>query len=549
MNPINRAGASAAAGAVSRRRFLQVGGGLSLAAALSASIGACGGPASSSSVGQSGGAQASHIDVAIGYNNNSSWDPHNTGSAFAMAAHNHIYEPLWDARPRTREPFATLATELPADKNATEWTVKLRQGATWHDGKPVTADDVVYSFGRVLGDNPKVLTNAFFALWLDSVTKVDDSTVKVKLKFPFIAALQRFAIVKIIPKHVFDGKDDNYFKGGANSVGSGPFKVAAHQDTSFTKFERHEAYNGPLKPNVKSMQWNVSVDSAARVGLLTSGASAVQISDNIPQDSIDSLKGKGLTVEGVDSMNLLGLVFNTGKAPFADKRVRQALRYAIDTKKLIDVAIAGQGTPATAFLHEQSPDYNKASVQYTYDVDKAKALLKEAGVTTPLNIRLLSTNISWTKTAVNTIKECWDAIGVKATLDVQETATFNTKVAAKDPADVLTFSGNPNQFGTDADLNIRWFYSTSNVFLPWNGWDKTPEWKALSAQLDAALKELDPAKHKQLIDQAMDTIADLGVIYPVMHMKLFTAWDPKKLDGVTPLDIPGVNLLAAKRTS
>ena len=531
---------------VDRRSFLRFAGILGTAAAVTVGISACG-PSSSGVVSTGDGKTMDHIDAAIGYNNNSSWDPLNTGSAFAMAAHNHVYEGLWDAEARTRKPYAALAAELPADASATEWTVKLRSGATFHDGKPVTADDVVYSFGRVLAADPKVITHAFFSTWLDGVSKVDDETVLIKLKFPFAAAVERFAIVKIMPKHHFDGQADDFFKTGANAVGSGPFKVKEHQDTSFTSFEVHEGYNGSLKPSFKTMQWNVSVDAAARIGLLTSGVSGVQISDNIPQDNIQSLKDKGLTVESADSMNLLGMVFNTSKAPFNDKRVRQALRMAIDAQKLVDISIAGKGTPATSFLHEASPDYKKAATQYAYNPTKAKELLAEAGVT-ELNVTLLSTNISWTKVAVNSIKEGWDAIGVNTTLDVQETAAFNSKVAAGEPADVLTFSGNPNQFGADADLNIRWFYSTSTPFLPWNKWAESPEYQALSAQLDEALRSTGQDRTEKT-NQVLDTIADEAVIYPVMHMQLFTAWDPAKIGGVQALDIPGLNLLNARRTA
>lgn len=530
-----------------RRAFLKYTGVVGAAAALTAGLAACGGPKSSGSV-AGGPAALDHIDVAIGYNNNSSWDPLNTGSAFAMAAHNHIYEGLWDAEAVTRAPYAALAAEMPADPKLAEWTVKLRSGATFHDGKPVTADDVVYSFARVLDADNKVLTNAFFTSWLDGVTKVDDSTVKISMKFPFSAAVQRFSIVKILPKHVFETHDADFFKQGKHAVGSGPFKVKAHQDTSFTSFEKHEGYNGPLKPSFASMQWNVSVDASARVGLLTSGVSGVQISDNIPQDNLDQLKGKGLSVEGVDSMNLLGLAFNTSKAPFNDKRVRQALRMAIDAKKLIDVSIAGKGTPATSYLHTSSPEYNKAATQYDYNPEKAKALLAEAGVS-GLSVTLLSTNISWSKVAVNTIKEGWEAVGVSTTLDIQEAAAFNSKVAAGDPVDALTFSGNPNQFGADADLNIRWFYSNSNTFLPWNKWDQSAEFKSLEAQLDAAIEAESPEEHKALTNAALDTIADEAVIYPIMHMQLFTAWDPKKLAEVQALDIPGVNLLKTSRTA
>lgn len=511
-------------------------------------LGACSsGPSSSY---QGGTTTIDHFDVAIGYNNNSSWDPLNTGSAFAMAAHNHVYEPLWDAEALTRKPFAALATAIPsdADLKGTEWTVPLRKGATWHDGKPVIADDVVFSVNRVIGSGSKVITNAFFASWLDSVTKIDDTTVKIKLKFPFVYALQRFSILKIMPKHLFESATDDFLKQGKNAVGSGPFKVAEHQDTAFTKFVKHDGYNGLLKPTASTMQWNVSVDNAARVALLTAASGAVQISDNIPQDQIEALKGKGLTVQGVDSMNMLGLAFNTSVAPFDNKLVRQALRYAIDTNKLIQLAIAGQGAPAQAFLQTTSPYFQAASVQYTYDPAKAKALLQQAGVTTPIQIRLMSSNIGWLQVAVNTIKEGWDAVGVQTTLDVMETAQFNSKLAAKDKAQAVTFSGNPNQFGQDPDLNIRWFYSNTSQFLPWNGWDKSAGYAQLNSQLQTALTA-DAASSKAAIGQALNTVADEAVIFPVMHMKLFTAWDPKKMQDVTPLDIPGVNLLKVKRTA
>lgn len=507
-------------------------------------LAACSGPSSSFS----GDAATTQFDVAIGYNNNSSWDPLNTGSAFAMAAHNHVYEPLWDAEPVTRKPFAALAAALPGDAElkGSEWKVTLREGAKWHDGKPVTADDVVYSIERVIGTDSKLITRAFFASWLESVTKVDEKTVTLKLKFPFLYAVQRFSILKIMPKHVFEGKPDDFLKQGKNAIGSGPFKVKEHQDTAFTKFEAFADYNGPIKPTVKTMQWNVAVDNAARVAMLTSGSGGVQISDNIPQDQIESLKGKNLTVQGVDSMNMLGLAFNTSVKPFDNKLVRQALRMAIDSEKLIKVAIAGQGTPAQGFLQQTSPYFQAAKTQYAYNPEKAKALLAEAGVS-GLSVRLMSSNIGWLQVAVNTIKECWDAIGVKTTLDVMETAQFNSKLASRDQAQAVTFSGNPNQFGQDPDLNIRWFYSATSQFLPWNGWDKSAEYAELDKQLLAAQAAGSEDEAKKLIGEAMDTIAEQGVIFPVMHMKLFSAWDPKKVENVTPLDIPGVNLLKAKR--
>ncbi|MDQ4213102.1 ABC transporter substrate-binding protein [Microbacterium capsulatum] len=527
----------------SRARTLTRFTGLVAAVVTVGLVTACSGPQSSTSVGQD--VAKGHVDVAIGYNNNSSWDPLNTGSAFAMSAENHIYEALWDSSPVDRKPYAALAAEMPKDTKALTWTVKLRSGAKWSDGKPVTADDVVFSVNRVLNPQKPVITTAFFSSWLKDAVKVDANTVKIDLKNAFPYALDRFSILKIMPQHVFDGKADDFYADAKNQLGSGPFEIKATEPTSFTSFVLNKDYNGPLHPKVDSMQWNVSVDAAARTSLLTSGVSGVQISDNIPQDTVSALQGKGLTVQGADSMNMLGLAFNTSKAPFNDKRVRQALRMAIDSKKLISVAIAGKGSPASSFLQESSPYYSKASTQYDYNPTQAKKLLQEAGVSN-LNLTLLSTNISWTTIAVNAIKQDWAAIGVTANLDVVETATFNTKVAQGDPADVLTFSGNPNQFGTDADLNVRWFYSNANTFMKWNKWGQSPEYAALDAQLTAAEQSDSQKTTDADMKNALNAIADQGVIYPVMHMQLFTAWDGKKLNGIKPLNIPGVYMMDAK---
>ncbi len=200
------------------RRFAKLTG-LVAAVATVSLITACSGPQSSTSVGQA--AAKGHVDVAIGYNNNSSWDPLNTGSAFAMSAENHIYEALWDSSPVDRKPYAALAAELPKDTKLLSWTVKLRSGAKWSDGKPVTADDVVFSVNRVLNAQKPVITTAFFSSWLKDAVKVDDHTVKLDLKNAFPYALDRFSILKIMPKHVFDGKADDFYADARTSSGRG----------------------------------------------------------------------------------------------------------------------------------------------------------------------------------------------------------------------------------------------------------------------------------------------------------------------------------------
>ncbi|MEV0230568.1 ABC transporter substrate-binding protein [Nonomuraea sp. NPDC050786] len=529
----------------SRRDFLRYSGATGAAAFIAATLSACsGGPASTGSVGA--GSNKDLITAVIGYGNDQSWDPTQTASAFAMAGINHIYEGLLDTDPITREPYPALATAVPADLNATSWKFTLRDGAKWHDGQPVTADDVVFTFERILGPD-NVLTGNFFKSWLQEVKKVDDRSVELVFKFPFPDAAPRLTIAKIMPKHVFSqaGAWDKAKSG--MTMGSGPYKQTAHNPKSNTSFEAFDGYNGPRPATVKKMNWLTIVDAAARVAKISGGSAEAQIADNIPYANVDQLKQQGLTVEGGKGMNHMFLMFNTGAKPFDDVRVRRALHYAIDKQKMIDVALKGHGTASSSFLNEGHPDHKRASVVYDYDPEKAKALLAEAGVK-DLTINLMAVNVSWIADCLPTIAASWEAVGVKTTLEPQDTAALFAKMDQFQDYQVVAAASNPNQFGMDADLILHYNYVPGGLWMKYSHWDGSADAKKLFAMMDEAGKEPDKAKRTELIHKYLDFVAEQVILYPVVHNELMTAWDPKKLSGIRAQPYPGINLLQAKRT-
>jgi peptide/nickel transport system substrate-binding protein len=530
---------------VSRRDFLRYSGTVTAAAAISAAVAACGGPASTSSAGAGGDKDL--VTAVIGYGNNQSWDPTMSASAFAMAGNNHIYEGLVDTDPITRVPYAALATAMPADTSATTWKFTLRPGAKWHDGQPVTVDDVVFTFERILDPAAKTLTYSFFAAWLKEVRKVDDTSVELVFKFSFPDALQRLTIAKIMPKHVFGAAGGWDAAKGGKAVGSGPYRQTAHNPKSNTTFEAFADYNGPRKPAIKKMNWLSIVDAPARVAKISGGSAEAQIADNVPYANIDQLRGGGLTVEGGKGMNHMFLMFNTGQKPFDDIRVRQALFFAIDTQKMIDVALKGHGTLASSFLNEQNPAYAKAKTVYSYDPDKARSLLAAAGVSN-LAITLMAVNVSWVADCLPTIANSWEAIGVKTTLDPQDTSALFTKMDQSQSYQVVAAASNPNQFGLDADLILRYNYTSGGTWMKYTKWDSSAQAKSLFTLMDAATQEPNPARKTELVHQYVDIIAEQAVLYPVVHTELMTAWDPKRLTGVRAQAYPGINLLQATRT-
>jgi peptide/nickel transport system substrate-binding protein len=533
---------SAPRSAFSRRDFLRYSGMLSAAAAISTTVSACGGPASTGSAGSGGDKDLA--TVVIGYGNDQTWDPSMTASAFAMAGNNHIYEGLVDTDPITRAPYAALATALPSDTSATTWKFALRPGAKWHDGQPVTVDDVLFSFDRV--QDSSTLAYSFFATWLKEVRKVDDTTVEMVLKFPFPDALQRLTIAKIMPKHVFGASGGWDAAKNGKAVGSGPYKMTAHNPKSNTAFEAFPDYNGPRKAAIKKMNWLSIVDASARVAKISGGKAEAQIADNVPYANIDQLRKQGLTVDGGKGMNHMFLMFNTHQKPFDDVRVRQALFYAIDTKKMIDVALKGHGTAATSFLNTENASYARSKTVYDYDPAKAKSLLAAAGVTN-LTINLMAVNVSWIVDCLPTIANSWNAVGVKTSLEPQDTSALFTKMDQSQSYQVVAATSNPNQFGLDADLILRYNYTSGGLWMKYTNWDKTSDATSLFAMMDKAAREPDAKKKLAQVRAYMDVIAEQAVLYPVVHTELMTAWNPKQLTGVRAQAYPGVTLLQAKR--
>ncbi|MEU1514344.1 ABC transporter substrate-binding protein [Streptomyces sp. NPDC005811] len=511
-------------------------------AALSAALAACGGPPSTNDTGADGPDRT--LTAVIGYGNDGSWDPTRTASAFATAANAHLYEGLVDTDPVTRAPYPALATQLPEDPAATVWRFTLRPGALFHDGSPVTADDVAFVYERILDPGTDTLARGFFTTWLAGVRTVDTRTVELHLRFPFPDGLPRLTLAKIMPRHVFarPGAWDDAVRGLA--VGSGPYRLTAHHPKSNTAFEAFAAYNGPRPPAFRRMNWLTIVDAASRVARISGVSAGAQIADNIPYAHVPWLRRRGLTVAGASGMNNLFLMFNTRHRPFDDVRVRQALHFAVDAERIVDVALKGHGRPATSFLDEGNPAHRPARTVYHHDPARARALLRAAGVHR-LKVELLAVNVSWVLDCLPTVKASWDAIGVETTLAPQETTAVFTKLDQRRDYQVVAAASNANQFGLDADLILRHTYGPHNQWTRYARWADHPVARRLFAALDRATREPDPPRRTALLGDCLDTVAEQAVLYPVVHNELMTAWDPRRLTGVPAQPYPGLNLLQA----
>lgn len=522
---------------VDRRTFMRYTSALGVATAITAGLSACGGPGSTGDDSGGSGGATDTIEAGLSYPLSTGFDPMITSGATPFAANMHIFEGLVDLDPATLVARPALATEMPQKINATTYRATLREGATFHDGSAVTADDVVFSFERVL-DPKNASLMAQFVPFIDRVKAVDASTVEFKLKHPFALFPSRIAVVRIVPEKIA-GADAKAFD--AKPVGSGPYRFVSAVREDKIVMEAYDQYNGPHPAKAKKMVWHLMSDPSARVSALKSGR--VQAIEDVPYIDVKGFTGKD-KVESVQSFGLLFLMFNCKDERFADKRVRQALHYALDTEKIISTALLGNAEPATGYVPATHPDYHEAGTVYGHDPAKARKLLKEAGVE-KLSFTLLLTDTGWVKDIAPLIKESWAAAGIEAKLDIAQSPAQYAKVDKGD-FEALAAPGDPSVFGNDADLLLRWFYYG---FWPEKryGWTGSDAYKRTRSLLDKAASEADAEKRRQLWAQVTDLVADEAALYPVLHRKLPTAWRDGTLPGFKPLPTTGLSFIDVGR--
>ena len=476
------------------------------------------------------------ITAAVSYETQN-FLPANCSSALAVASNWHVVEGLYDLDMDTYTPYKALAAEDEPEKiSDTEYQVTLRKDAKFSNGDAVTANDVVKSFERTV--EPEGALYKSMLDFIDHMEAVDETTVKIVLNRPFSLIKERLTLVYVVPA---DATDEDLT---VMPVGSGPWKYESINEKTLT-FVPNEFYNGDHPAKAESMKWDIIKDNTARTTALTEGT--VQVMENVPADTAEQCEAAGAKLESVQGFNLPFLMFNTQKAPFNDKRVRQAFFYAIDTQKLIDNAMDGQASPVTSFLPENHKNYHEASVVYTYNPEKAKELLKEAGQEN-LKVTLQTTDHDWITALSPQIKNDLEAVGM--TVDINEQASsslYANQADVDNPTyDVALAPGDPSCFGNDPDLLMNWWYG-DNIWTQkrtfWQGSDKA-KFDELHGYLDEALKTTGE-KQQEEWNKAFDLLSEEVPLYPLFHRKVTTAYYADKIEGFKPIGTTGLSFLDA----
>jgi peptide/nickel transport system substrate-binding protein len=273
-----------------------------------------------------------------------------------------------------------LAASVTPGATADIWTVVLND-ATWSDGTPVTADDVVATVKRWF---TKKLPPSGSLPFIDpsKVTATDSKTVTFKLKYPTVTFPEAFAspTMAIVPKN-FDPK---------KPIGSGPFVLDTNDPGVQLTFTANPSYyRGEVKTD--TLEVKSFPDSASAVAALT--ADQIDVDASLDPSLVASVTGTaGYQVFDYATSGSLTWVMNTKKKPFDDPVVRQALRLAVDRQQLIDQVYNGYGKLGNDVFNPFDPMYNSSLAQRTYDPEAAKKLLTDAGYTLPVKVQLVGTN-------------------------------------------------------------------------------------------------------------------------------------------------------------
>ncbi|MGH3584741.1 MAG: ABC transporter substrate-binding protein [Pseudonocardia sp.] len=534
---------------VSRRSFLRYATILSAGTALTASLGACGGTSNSGGAAGSGTAIGTAADpqgtitATSAFLFNGGFDPMNTSGAVGTCVNQHVFEALVDLDPISREPYPALAKQMPTvGEDGRTWTATLRDGATFSDGTPVTAEDVAWSFSRVLDPANNAIV-APFVTFLESVTATDATTVKFTLTAPFALFAERIAVIKIVPK-ALTGDAEAATAFDAAPIGSGPFRLESASVTNGVVMANNSHYNGSRPALVTTIALRSSNDNSARLNDLEGGLS--QAIEAVPYLNAPTLQGSEFQVDTQQAFNLMYILFNCSAPPFDDKRVRQALFHAIDTQKVITTALNGYGTAATSYLDEANPNYQRAATVYAYDPDKARSLLAAAGVTN-LSFEFVTTNAAFIADSAPIIIDAWKEIGVHATLNTAPTSTVLSQLVPADTFRVLAGSGDPTVYGPDTDLLLRWFYYGGQWMTDRCRWND-PALARLTALIEQAATQAG-AEQKATWKQAFDLISDEVPLYPLFHTKTVTASDPRALTDFRGAATTGLYFLGTGRTA
>lgn len=336
----------------------------------------------------------------------------------------------------------SLAESANVSEDGTVWTFKIRDGIKWHDGQPLTAEDIAWTY-NLYKDTPEYpYLNGYYTTYFDTITTTENNEVVLTLTEAIPNIESQLVFLYVLPKHIWEGVDKLEYE-NTEMLGSGPFKMAEYVQNEFVRLAANKEYAG-TPPKVDEVIFQSFENQDALVQAIKSGQ--VDMITEMPSTAAQSLKEEEnieLVTGAPFSPGVTDIIFNqmdpencptdeggicSGHPALRDRNVRLAMSHATNKQQLIDVILLGLGTPGLTLI----PDglgawYNSSITDYNFDVEKANQILDDAGYADtdgdgiremPDGSSTLTFRLNWPSDSIDAprmselLAEMWGKIGI-----------------------------------------------------------------------------------------------------------------------------------------
>ncbi|MEL6679623.1 MAG: ABC transporter substrate-binding protein [Pseudomonadota bacterium] len=427
------------------------------------------------------------------------------------------------------EPQPYLAESWEVAEDGLSVTLNLVEGATFHDGMPITSEDVAFSIMNTKDNHPFA---SMFAP-VSSIDTPDATTVVINLDQPHPALLLALspALAPVLPKHIYgDGQDPKSHPANSAPVGSGPFMLEDFTPGEQIILKKNPNFFLEGRPKLDEIVIRIIRDESALLIAMENGEADMYpfMASSTSIRRLGDVDDLSLTTEGYAAVGPINwLAFNTASPKLSDVRVRQAIAYATDREFITKALHRGTSTAQRGPIIESSPFFDETIPTYDVDLDKAKALLEEAGFAggMELTIDYIPGPKEQQQSVAEYLKSQLGKIGIDLTVRAApDFPTWAGRVGGHDfelSMDVVFNWGDPV-------IGVHRTYLSSNIR---QGviWSNTQQYanETVDELLNAAAVELDPAKRADLYAQFQQQVAQDLPVYWINALPYHTAYNSR----------------------
>lgn len=428
-------------------------------------------------------------------------DPHNAGDTVSIFGIRSMYEGLVGFD-KDMKIVPALAESYEISDDGLNYTFKLRQDVTFHDGEPFNAEAVKANYDRIM-DDANNLSAKRSLKFVKSMEIVSDYEVSFNLIEPFSAMINKFGMVPMIsPKAIEEGT--KYIE--TNPVGTGTFEFVEWKQGKTLEVKKYADYWGGDQTNVEKVKFSPVPENGSRVAMLKTGEADFVYP--MPQQDVKQFENnKDVTINESPSSIVRYVSINTFMDQYKDLKVRQAMNLAVDKEAYIQVVKSGFGHVLDSTMASETQYYAKQKA-YEFDVKKAKELMKEAGYEKGFAAEIWGNTSSESLKGMEFIKQQLAQIDIDVKIKSMEEGTLSDEIytpAKPEDAKVQMWYVSWSPSSGDADGATRSLFS--NEYFPPNGAntayydnDKVTNW------IKEANTKTDPKEQEKIYQEIQRTV-------------------------------------------